>query len=377
MGCETNWLILPSPKKFFILLFFLCLLLSFFLWYLNVLRPLSNVAPSPKSNVIPSSSVAGTNVTVLLWHKPFNTPVSLGKGDICWDQYGIPGCRLEDRRSTFTSADVVVFHNRELVTGQERLPLHLPRPPGQRWAWMSLESPRHNGNLSPYGNIFNMTVSYRRDADVTIPYGEIVPVEDEDTGEVAGSASLNKSSLVCWLVSNYRTSYERSRFYRKLQSVIPVTVYGNWNGRPLPSNKLLPTISTCYFYLALENTVAKDYITEKLWKNAYGCGAVPIVLGPPMEDYEAVAPPHSFIHVDQFSSVEELGQFLRELVKDQKRYQEYFSWRTRWRVRLVSNWNERLCRICSKFNSLPPKKVYTDLKAWDQNSLRSLKLHLD
>ncbi|KAM9306606.1 alpha-(1,3)-fucosyltransferase 7-like [Pholidichthys leucotaenia] len=361
-GCETNQLLFASLKKLFVLLFFLCLPSSFFLQYLDVLH-------SP-STVVPSSSVAGRNVTVLLWYQPFKKSLHLGEGDVCWDQYGISGCRLEDRHSAFNSADIVVFHNRELVRGQEMLPVHLPRPPGQRWAWMSLEAPKHNGDLSPYGGIFNMTVSYRRDADVTVPYGEIIPVEDEDTGDDTGSAPLNKSSLVCWVVSNYRRIHRRSRFYRELQSVVPVVVYGRWNRRPLPSQKLLPTISTCYFYLSLENTVAKDYITEKLWRNAYAGGAVPVVLGPPMEDYNAVAPPHSFIHVDQFSSVKELGRFLRKLVQDQEEYQKYFSWRRWWRVRLISDWRERLCRICSQFTSLPPYRVYTDLQAWDQNSPR-------
>lgn len=302
------------------------------------------------------------NVTILLWHWPFGRTLNL-TADVCWDVYGVPGCRLLDQRSSYASADVVVFHNRELMQGRQALPFDLPRPRGQRWAWMSLEPPVYNGNLTNYANVFNLTVSYRRDADVSIPYGELLP----GGGQPANGAApvpRNKSSLVCWVVSNYRRSHRRSRVFRQLRAAVPVKVYGRWSAAPLSADALLPTISGCYFYLAFENSVAKDYITEKLWRNAYQAGAVPVVLGPPAQDYRAVAPPKSFIHVDDFGSLDELGATLRQLAADRKLYAEYFRWREEWRVKLVTDWRERLCKICSRFEHLPQHRVYGDLDAW-------------
>lgn len=307
----------------------------------------------------------GNSVTILLWHWPFGGPYDI-TGDVCRDRYDIPRCRLVDDRALYPSADVVVFHNRELMEGREKLPLHLPRPPGQRWAWMSLEAPDHNGNLRPYANVFNLTVSYRRDADVTIPYGERRPKEPEagDGGGTAGAAPRNKSATVCWVVSNYRAQHARSRVYGRLKAVVPVQVYGRWTGKPLPPRALLPTISRCYFYLAFENSESKDYVTEKLWRNSYQAGAVPIVLGPPPSDYKAVAPPGSFIHVDEFVSAEDLGRRLKELAADEEGYGSYFGWRQEWEVKLYTDWRERLCRICSRYDSFPRRKVYADLNAW-------------
>lgn len=308
-----------------------------------------------------SNKSSSRNVTILLWHWPFGRSEPL-RGDVCWDLYRIPRCNLVDQRSYFPSADVVVFHNRELIDGRQKLPVDLPRPQGQRWAWMSLESPAHNGDLRPYANIFNLTISYRRDADVTIPYGKLLPKEANEQVE---DSPPNKTSLVCWVVSNYNIRHKRTQVFKELNAIVPVKVYGRWTNAPLSSSALLPTISRCYFYLAFENSVAKDYITEKLWKNAYQGGAVPVVLGPPLSDYKAVAPPHSFIHVYEFASVKELGKYLQELVEDKKRYAEYFSWKQQWKVKMYSSWKERLCEVCSKYNSLPQQRVYSDLQAWD------------
>ena len=306
------------------------------------------------------------HLTILLWHWPFGKSYGLG-GDVCWDLFHIPHCKLVDQRSFFPSADVVVFHNRELIDGSQKLPTDLPRPRGQRWAWMSLESPAHNGNLQQFANIFNMTISYRRDADITVPYGEVLPLESEEP--LLEDNSVNKTSLVCWVVSNYMSHHKRSQLYKELSAIVPVEVYGRWTNKPLSSEDLLPTISRCYFYLAFENSVAKDYITEKLWKNAYQGGAVPVVLGPPLSHYKAVAPPNSFIHVDEFKSVKEMAEYLQRLAEDKKRYAEYFKWKQQWKVKIYTDWRERLCEICSHNSTLLPYKVYSDLEAWDKDRL--------
>lgn len=307
-------------------------------------------------------------MTILIWYWPFGSKFTL-KDDVCWDLYKIPNCKVVDQRSLFFSANVVVFHNRELIQGSQKLPTELPRPKGQRWAWMSLESPAHNGNLQKFANIFNMTISYRRDADVTIPYGELLPLESKDN--LVKESHINKTSLVCWVVSNYMNHHKRTQVYKELSATVPVNVYGHWNKNLLSSDELLPTISRCYFYLAFENSQAKDYITEKLWNNAYQGGAVPVVLGPPISDYEAVAPYHSFIHVDEFGSVQELGKHLKKLAEDKERYKEYFNWKKHWKVKLHGDWREMLCEICLQYKSLTQHKVYSDLEAWDKKGYLS------
>ena len=83
-----------------------------------------------------------------------------------------------------------------------------------------------------------------------------------------------------------------------------------------------PDLNDYKFYLAFENSLCSEYITEKLWWNAYSKvgraqryrpdaspqGAVPIVMGGVSEgDYSRLAPPNSYLHVDQFKGPEDLA----------------------------------------------------------------------
>ena len=67
------------------------------------------------------------------------------------------------------------------------------------------------------------------------------------------------------------------------------------------------------FYLAFENSNCKDYVTEKFFTNALHNGVVPIAMGASMEEYAAIAPPNSFLHVDQFGSPADLAEYLKVL----------------------------------------------------------------
>lgn len=64
-------------------------------------------------------------------------------------------------------------------------------------------------------------------------------------------------------------------------------------------------------YLAFENSNCDEYITEKLWYNAYFKYAIPVVMGGSRRNYEELCPPESFIHVDDFDSPQSLADYLR------------------------------------------------------------------
>jgi len=87
-------------------------------------------------------------------------------------------------------------------------------------------------------------------------------------------------------------------------------------------------VQTYKFYLAFENSLhCRDYITEKFFVNGLTVGTVPVVYGALRKDYEAIAPPHSFIHVEDFNTTKELVDYLNYLDKNQTAYAEYFAWR--------------------------------------------------
>ncbi|XP_050948199.1 alpha-(1,3)-fucosyltransferase 7 isoform X2 [Labeo rohita] len=307
-----------------------------------------------------SNASLPNNITILFWHWPYGIPCSLA-GDVCMRDYGISGCVLVDNRALYESADLVVFHHFELMHNKEHLPVHLHRPTKQRWVWLSLEAPQNNGNLSPYNNLFNLTMSYHPNADITVPYGKLLQRRKRGFDIVTPK---NKSYEACWVVSNYQNWHKRSVVFQELNKNLNVQLYGLSAKKPLPKEALLPTISRCYFYLAFENTVSPHYITEKMWRNAFQAGSIPVVLGPPRRHYEAVVPPNSFIHVDDFTSIKALAEYLRGLIKDPVRYNAYFTWRQNYTVKLYTDWRERLCNICPIYGQFPSQKVYEDLRVW-------------
>jgi len=82
--------------------------------------------------------------------------------------------------------------------------------------------------------------------------------------------------------------------------------------------------STYRFLFALENTIETFYITEKL-HHAYLAGSVPIVWK--RDIVEKAAPHHSFIAIDDYSSLKELAQTIIYLANNNTAYKEYFRWK--------------------------------------------------
>ena len=54
---------------------------------------------------------------------------------------------------------------------------------------------------------------------------------------------------------------------------------------------------------------------------------IPIVLGAFKEDYEGALPPHSYINVDDFTSIRELTDYIRYLDKNDTAYASYLAWK--------------------------------------------------
>ncbi|XP_023253407.1 alpha-(1,3)-fucosyltransferase 7 [Seriola lalandi dorsalis] len=342
----------PSGSQAF--LFFLTLL-SFLssLFYFNLLDQKFHLQKN-------HPGVLQRNISILLWHWPFGRSYRLD-GDKCLQMYNISRCFLSDNTSAFSSADVVVFHHQELSNGLSPLPLHLDRPASQHWVWMSMEPPVNNINLSQLNGLFNWTMSYRHDADISIPYGETIQGSDELSFQLP---VINRSCLVSWVVSRYQSRQARAGVYQSLKKYIPIEVYGRWSRKPLLDKKLLPTIAKCLFYLSFENSEAKDYISEKLWRNAFQAGAIPVVLGPSRATYEALAPPGSFIHVDDFKSTAHLAAYLKRVAADRQAYEQYFQWHRTHRIKTYTDWRERLCQICVDYPSLPASRIYHNLESW-------------
>ncbi|XP_043093633.1 4-galactosyl-N-acetylglucosaminide 3-alpha-L-fucosyltransferase 9-like isoform X2 [Puntigrus tetrazona] len=292
---------------------------------------------------------------LLIWMWPFRDRFELAP---CSSAFDIHGCRLTDDRDLFNQAHGVMFHHRDISRDLSNMP-QLPRPAFQKWVWWNMESPSNSYPLPLLKDLFNLTSSYRWDSDIPVPYGRITYTREEEKKYTIPK----KDRLVCWVVSNYNPDFKRSQYYTELVKSVKVSVYGRQFNNAVNGEEYTNLVSSCKFYLSFENSIHRDYVTEKLF-NALVLGAVPVVLGPPRENYELFLPSEAFIHVDDFPSAKELAEHLKLLDQNEDLYKRHFTWRERF----VSKTNifglEHACRICDHIRRNKHYKVVKDLNSW-------------
>jgi hypothetical protein len=114
------------------------------------------------------------------------------------------------------------------------------------------------------------------------------------------------------------------------------------------------------FYLAAENSLCPDYVTEKFYRGFLN-DIVPVVYGG--ADYSQYAPPHSYINIADFRSPKELADYLLLLDKNDALYRKYFDWKKNFEVinRPLNGW----CDLCEKLNDPTQKrKSYENVAKW-------------
>lgn len=295
-------------------------------------------------------------VLVLIWLWPFNRTFEL---NLCSSLFNIHSCVLTANRDFFHKADGVLIHHRDIAWDTSNLPRFL-RPPHQKWIWMNSESPSNTAWIPGLDELFNVSLSYRKDADISVPYGALVPLQFEDFLDFIPS---EKDKLVCWIVSNYKPEHRRMQYYEQLRKYVQIHVYGDLFEKHVSEEDYRAIVSSCKFYLSFENSVHTDYITEKLF-NALDLGAVPIVFGPSRRNYERFVPGDAFIHVDDFPSIRALTKHLFLLHRNQALYLRYFRWRRRFQVKTSFFPVENACMACEYIRQNRQYQVLTNLYQW-------------
>jgi alpha-1,3-fucosyltransferase len=194
-------------------------------------------------------------------------------------------------------------------------------PTNQRWVLYNKESPRGTLNdmkkkrdiLDVIGPQINWTMTYRLDSDIVEPYGKILPRQTQVswTPKVTLTA---KQKEVAWIVSKCNASSNRDEYVQQLSQYIKVDIYGACGPlecKPWLSDQCFEMVERNYkFYLAFENSLCRDYVTEKLIKTMQ-YDIVPVVFGG--ANYLDFVPPNSYVNALQFQSPKSLAQHLKNV----------------------------------------------------------------
>lgn len=224
-------------------------------------------------------------------------------------------------------ADVVVFHIPELAWGDYA---DTPKYPGQLWAAWSLESNVNYPKLaSPsFLSAFDIGMTYEQSSDVWVPYLPDLPLWRRAMGSSI-PAKTASSPLVMFQSSKINQS-RRYEFAAELMRHIAVDSFGRYlNNKSLSEedrgyDTKRKVIADYPFCLALENSIAPDYVTEKLF-DCFLAGVVPVYLGAP--NVAEFAPAGSHILADAFASPRALAEHLRHLLSHPDQYARFFAWR--------------------------------------------------
>ncbi|KAK9708433.1 hypothetical protein K7432_009652 [Basidiobolus ranarum] len=267
------------------------------------------------------------NYKILYWTKFFGEPLLEGQNvDYCGYPYT---CTFTYNREEISNSSLLIFH------APDYNPRDLPksdykdkRTKTLPWILNTAEAPVNDPwQLDPKNlKNFEYSSTYRRDSHFPISYfGE--KLLDYVRRPQIPRANNTDHAPIAWIVSNCKAKNKRHYFVRELMKYIDIDIYGHcMNNKEWPEGKSTAEVIQNYkFYLVLENSNCRDYVTEKL-ENAYEAGAVPIVDGP--DSYDFIAPTkNALINVNSFDNPKLLATYLKYLINNPHRYEELLSYK--------------------------------------------------
>ncbi|EPB73046.1 fucosyl transferase [Ancylostoma ceylanicum] len=272
-------------------------------------------------------------------------------------------CEFIDRREQALynrSASAYVMHGRDLNVSD------LPKTgPEHMNVLFLLESPHHSGSAiyrvltavrrKKRGSLIfvsNCHTSSKREDIISGSHFEKTTSFRSDTNDVVVYKKNMKKDRSSPMIIHERKENKLHKI--KLGRFTEVTVRGGCEKQLLVDKSLASSscksecsdnelIANHRFYIAFENSICNDYITEKFFMRASQM-LVPVVMR--RRYYErAGIPPRAFIALDDFRNVKEMGQYLNYLRNNDTEYMKYFEWTAHFRKPSMYHSNA-LCKLC-------------------------------
>ncbi|CAG2221317.1 unnamed protein product [Mytilus edulis] len=278
-------------------------------------------------------------------------------------------CELLTNIADLNRSDAVLFHHSEMNS------VAIPnKVKNQTWIFMSDESNIHTQKYfmkNKWRNNFDWTYSYRSDSDIYLPYGEFA----QRSVPVAKNYSdiyRKKTKNVAWVASNCNPLFSRNNYIAELKKYIDVDVYGKC-GKPCSTwndDSCFKYLSGDYkFYLAFENSLCEDYVTEKAFRlYQENFNIIPVYRGAP--NVKDILPAGTFIPALDFKSPKALAVYLKSVADNEIVYSNYLKEKDKFwaapytRLEIVEF---IYCSVCEKLSTNYTRGTKLNLTSWIMN----------
>lgn len=249
------------------------------------------------------------------------------------------------------------------------------KPRNQVWIFLRMEPPPKARYITWYKdpiwtNSMNWSLGYRLDSDIFRPYRTLTTrqmIPEKDYGKIF----QRKTKVAAWIVSDCKTQSKREVYVKQLRQFgVPIDVYGRCSSEHkwVDFDILEGAINKDYkFYLSFENSLCKDYVSEKFFKY-YNMDVVLVVRGG--LNYTQVFDGSSFINTKDFPTAKELADFILKVNFSERLYTNYLRNKDKYEVvySLEDMVQESFCTLCEKLNHADQyPKVYANISEYIHN----------
>ncbi len=221
---------------------------------------------------------------------------------------------------------------------------------------LSMESEVYYSELSLSSRNKNKWLGTTRlDSDIPMPYFSWAEYNIQK-----GAPDFDKvTKAAVFIARNCNSKSGRESYIKELIKYMPVhSVSTCLNNKILPPSVLKhkePLMRRYALYLAFENSIVDDYVTEKFW-GALSAGIIPVYFGAP-NIHTMIPGKLSFVSVRDYKSPYHLALHLKKILTNKTLYNEYHKWRN---SPLLPSFVKKFsfthvhskCRVCEKAISI-------------------------
>ena len=288
-------------------------------------------------------------------------------------------CVVTNDRSDLNSSDAVLFHCEDIWTNRRslaatvfnslnELPPH--RNPSQVWVFWNQEPVSHTYGVIPPG-LFNWTAVYRRDSTIFNPYEDryVKKTEKElnQSGPIYSTDYFkDKTKMAVIVESNCADQSRRYRIVAEIAKYVDVDQFGECTNNVIcPKDRGRDecdrSISHYKFYLAFENSICQDYVTEKFWRSLTKRHQIPVIAA--SNATTELLPPNSYLNVFDFASIKHLTDKMKEIGSNETLYNSFLEWIPYYKL----DEEDTFCKLCEALHENRTPQVYHDLEGWTKH----------